>query len=194
MIITQLGDDARTCLSCHEAAMKKLHRQATKEKNSMSTLARLALAALAFVATLGPMGANAAFTVANVKGNYGFRFSGTDYASTGRQIVATGIFFADGAGNITGKGSITYNDGGSICTGTTVNSTYTVVADGEGILNLQYALSGTCPLGPVFTFAIALASPSGGIAKIVQLSSTKISVNSDVQSPLIPVVGEADFL
>jgi hypothetical protein len=160
----------------------------------MSALARFALAALAFAATLGPISADAAFTVANVKGFYGFRFSGTDYAVTGKQIVATGVFFADGAGNITGKGSITYNDGGNVCTGTTINSTYTVAADGEGILNLQYSLSGSCPLGPVFTFAIALASPTSGIEKIVQIASTKISVNSDVQSPLIPVVGEADFL
>ena len=160
----------------------------------MLAIAKTAIAAAAFAALLAPVGANAAFTVANLKGNYGFRFSGTDYATSGKQIVATGIFFADGAGNIIGKGSITYNDGGSICTGTTINSTDTVVADGEGILNLQYSLSGTCPLGPLFTFAIALASPSGGIAKIVQMSSTTITVNNDVKSPQIPVVGEADFL
>jgi hypothetical protein len=160
----------------------------------MSAIARSALAAAAIAATLGPINADAAWTVANVKGFYGFRFSGTDYAITGKQVVATGEFFADGAGNITGKGSITYNDGGNICTGTTVNSTYTVVNDGEGILNLQYALAGSCPLGPVFTFAIALASPTAGNAKIVQMSSTAITVNSDVKSPLIPVVGEADFL
>ncbi len=160
----------------------------------MSRIAGLALAATVFAAGFVPFEANAAFTVANIKGNYGFRFSGTDYASSGRQIVASGIFFADGAGNITGRGSITYNDGGAICTGTTIKSSYTVVADGEGILNLQYALSGACPLGPLFTFAIALANPAGGIAKTVQMSSTTITVNKDVNSPQIPVVGVAEFL
>jgi hypothetical protein len=160
----------------------------------MSTLAKIALAATAFAAGYVPLAANAAFTVANLKGSFGFRFSGTDYAISGKQIVASGVFFADGAGNITGKGSITYNDAGSICTGTTVNSTYTIVADGEGILNLKYSLSGTCPLGPVFTFAIALANPGGGIAHTVEMSSTAITVNGDSNSPLIPVVGEAEFL
>ena len=157
-------------------------------------IARMAMAAAIFAAALVPIEADAAFTVANVKGFYGFRFSGTDYASSGRQIVATGIFFADGAGNITGKGSITYNDGGAICTGTTIKSTYSIVADGEGILNLQYSLSGTCPLGPLFTFAIALANPAGGITKTVQMSSTTITVNQDVKSTLVPVVGVAEFL
>ena len=160
----------------------------------MLAIAKTALTTAAFAALLASAPANAAFTVANLKGNYGFRFSGTDYATSGKQIVATGVFFADGAGNITGKGSITYNDGGAICTGTTINSTYTVVPDGEGILNLQYALSGACPLGPLFTFAIALANPVSGIAKTVQMSSTTITVNNDVKSPQIPVVGEADFL
>ncbi len=160
----------------------------------MPTIARIALAATVFAAGFVPFAANAAFTVANLKGSYGFRFSGTDYVTSGKQIVATGVFFADGAGNITGKGSITYNDGGSICTGTTVNSTYTIVADGEGILSLKYSLSGVCPIGPVFNFAIALANPGGGIAHTVQMSSTTITVNGDVNSPLIPVVGEADFL
>lgn len=160
----------------------------------MLTIAKTALTAAAFAALLVSTPANAAFTVANLKGNYGFRFSGTDYATSGKQIVATGVFFADGAGNITGRGSITYNDGGAICTGTTIKSTYSIVADGEGILNLQYALSGTCPLGPLFTFAIALANPAGGITKTVQMSSTIITVNNDVKSPLIPVVGVAEFL
>jgi hypothetical protein len=160
----------------------------------MLTFAKTAIIAAAFAALLAPVGANAAFTVANLKGNYGFRFSGTDYATSGKQIVATGVFFADGAGNITGKGSITYNDGGAICTGTTIKSTYSIVADGEGILNLQYSLSGTCPLGPLFTFAIALANPAGGITKTVQMSSTTITVNNDVKSSQIPVVGVAEFL
>jgi len=160
----------------------------------MLTIAKTTITAAAFAVLLAPVGANAAFTVANLKGNYGFRFSGTDYATSGKQVVATGVFFADGAGNITGKGSITYNDGGAICTGTTIKSTYSIVADGEGILKLQYSLSGTCPLGPLFTFAIALANPAGGITKTVQMSSTTITVNQDVKSSLIPVVGVAEFL
>ena len=160
----------------------------------MLTIAKTTIVAAALAALLAPVGANAAFTVANLKGNYGFRFSGTDYATSSKQIVATRVFFADGAGNITCKGSITYNDGGAICTGTTIKSTYSIVADGEGILNLQYSLSGTCPLGPLFTFAIALANPAGGITKTVQMSSTTITVNQDVKSPLIPVVGVAEFL
>jgi len=160
----------------------------------MLAIAKTALTTAAFAALLASTPANAAFTVANLKGNYGFRFSGTDYATSGKQVVATGVFFADGAGNITGRGSITYNDGGAICTGTTIKSTYSIVADGEGVLNLQYALSGTCPLGPLFTFAIALANPAGGITKTVQMSSTTIIVNQDVKSPLVPVVGVAEFL
>jgi hypothetical protein len=32
------------------------------------------------------------------------------------------------------------------------------------------------------------------LTKIVQMSSTAITVNGDVKSPLILVVGEADFL
>jgi hypothetical protein len=161
----------------------------------MSPIAKTVLAATIFAAAMAPIEASAvnAASIANMKGFYSFRFSGTDYVISGKQIVATGVYFADGAGNISGKGSITYNDGGAICTGTTINSTYTVAGDGEGVLILKYSLSGTCPLGPQFTFAIALANPASGIFKTVQMSSTAIVVNGDTNSPNIPVVGVAEF-
>ncbi len=154
----------------------------------MLSIARLTLAAAAFA--LGPLQANAAESDSNLQGNYGFRFAGTDYAVTKRAIVASGVFVADGKGNIT-SGSLTYNDGGDICTGTAVNSTYAIDADGEGTLNLQYTLSGTCPLGPAFSFAIALAYPNPNQARIVQMTGTDFSIDGNTTTSA-PVAGEAD--
>lgn len=159
----------------------------------MRIIARFALAVAAVALGFGSMGANA-WTVSNVKGTYGFRFFGTDYAVTGKGIVATGIFNADGSGNITTTGSITYNDGGSVCTGTALKGgIYTVASDGEGTLTLQYTLSGTCPLtGPNFDFAIAIAAPNtSSDATTVQMSSTGVGDNN---TPAVVLVGVANRL
>ena len=160
----------------------------------MRARTKFALAVTAAAFCYGPLQANA-FTAANVSGSYAFRFSGTDYAVTGKQIVATGVFTANGSGGIT-AGSISYNDGGNLCTSTTLVSTassYTVVADGEGTLNLQFTtFSGSCPLTPFYHFAIAIANPKSAIEQHIELSSTTFGINAGGETTAVPVAGVAE--
>jgi hypothetical protein len=161
----------------------------------MTAIARIALAAIATAFCHNPLQANAGGTVANVKGSYAFRFSGTDYQTTGKQIVATGVFTTDGKGGIS-AGSISYNDGGALCSSTTLiptGSSYTIVTDGEGTLNLQFsAFTGMCPLQPTFDFAIAIAAPKSTIEQHIEMSSTTFSVSQDQTTPDVPVAGVAE--
>ena len=157
----------------------------------MPPIARDVINAAAVAFGLFPVAANA-LSDTNLLGTYGFDFSGTDNAVTGKEIVASGVFVPDGLGNILRRSSITYNDGGSICSGTLTKGSYKVDVHGTGTMSMTFQLSGVCPLGPTFKFAFAVGYPADtGIERIVHLSSTTFTV-SGTETTAVAVAGRAD--
>lgn len=162
----------------------------------MRAMSKLVLASTALILGLAPLQAEA-WTVANVNGSYGFRFVGLDKADTGSWIVGTGVFVASGKGTIS-SGSITYNDGGDVCTGNIEDtSAYTVKTDGEGTLIINFTMTGgTCPIIPTFEFATALADPNSKatpIAQTIEINSTSVTINSQNTSNVM-IYGAANLL
>ena len=103
------------------------------------------------------------FSVANLKGQYAFSMSG-ESGATGGFFARVGSFSADGTGNITG-GIEDVNINGVAQTFTFSGSTYTVQADGRGILNL---INGTGQL----SFSITMISPTQGLIAETDLNAT----------------------
>ena len=117
------------------------------------TLSATATQAMTF--TFNPARGNA--NNSELNGQYAFLLSGFD--ASGKPLVTTGKFTADGAGNITG-GVMDVNGTGLSAAQTNVAltaATYTVGSDNRGQLTLTTA-SGTA------TYVIALNSINGGVA------------------------------
>lgn len=92
------------------------------------------------------------FTNASLKGQYAFLMSGQDgFGFFGR----VGVFVADGNGNITG-GVEDVNSAGGIGTLSYASSTYSIQADGRGVVNLVNS-SGTT------SFSVTLVSTTQGL-------------------------------
>ena len=96
-----------------------------------------------------------------LQGTYAFRLAGQDYSSfsvgSTNQIVATGVFSADGNGGIA-NGTLSYNDGGNVCTGAAIGSgTYALQFDGHGSMTIPVSGgSGSCSLTELqFYLAVA---------------------------------------
>lgn len=160
----------------------------------MRITGKLACAATVLLLGLAPAEATT-WGPGNFSGPYGFRLLGLDKASTGTWVVATGEFSADGNKGISG-GSITYNDGGDVCLASIAStSSYNVISDGEGTLTLQLTgMSGSCPIGPTFTFAIAIAAPNGSlVATLVDMNSTSVGENGGNVSNIM-IYGAANRL
>jgi hypothetical protein len=129
-------------------------------------------------------------------GNYGFRFAGQVPGAGGGPIVASGVFTADGQGNIT-DGSITFLLAGNSCTASIVKgnqflgSRYTIDADGEASLQLAF---NDCPVDQ-FVFSAALdALDVIGVAHHVELAGMQVTGNFPSGNPVALVVtGEANF-
>lgn len=103
------------------------------------------------------------FSVSSLKGQYAFSMSGAD-GSTGGFFARVGSFSADGNGNIT-TGIEDVNINGVAETFAFSQSTYTVQADGRGIINL------TNSTGQI-SFSITMISPTRGVIAETDLNAT----------------------
>ena len=103
------------------------------------------------------------FSATNLKGQYAFSMSGED-GSTGGFFARVGSFSADGNGNITG-GIEDVNINGVAEALAFSQSTYSIQADGRGILNL---INSTGQL----SFSITMISPTQGVIAETDLNAT----------------------
>jgi hypothetical protein len=103
---------------------------------------------------------NTAFSNNSLAGNYGFLFSGEFFG-----IASSGQFFADGAGNVSGKEDL--NDFGSLFPDVAISGTYSVQTTGRGTAFLNTS-GGTTTLhfyiGPNNGLRIVEISPFEAIA------------------------------
>ena len=106
------------------------------------------------------------FSLASLNGHYAGIFSGTVPHKTGTEtILGTGIFIADGKGNLHGRE--TYTVGATVCEAS-LSGTYTVGRDGRGTDTITFtALSAGCASG---SFTQSLVIASGG--SLVLLANT----------------------
>jgi hypothetical protein len=141
-----------------------------------------------------------------VQGNYGFRVSGhidpaaADALGTGTSLAASGVFAADGKGNIT-AGSITYYAAanGNACSSKLAptaglgGSGYAVESDGEAFLNLQLqSVTKACPFISLgFGMAVDVLDASG-IAHHLELAGAAVGFGSETFEAII-LHGEANF-
>ena len=140
--------------------------------NTMNRLClALTLAAAVFAAACGGGGSTPApppptgnFSNSSLNGQYAFAMSGSD-AITGSFFARVGSFTADGNGNITGgiEDVNTALNGPQTLAFTA--STYTVQADGRGVINLSNA-TGT------LSFSITILSPTKGLIVETDLNAT----------------------
>ena len=131
----------------------------------------LALAAAVFCAACGNSGSVVTppppvgnFSNASLKGQYAFSMSGSD-GITGSFFARVGSFIADGNGNITSG----FEDVNTALNGEQplafTASTYSVQADGRGVLNLTNS-TGT------LTFSLTMLSPTQGLIVQTDLNAT----------------------
>jgi hypothetical protein len=105
------------------------------------------------------------FSSASLKGQYAFLMTGTELCSGFSSLFTrAGSFTADGNGHITGG-----LEDVNVCTGVFnlqfINSTYSITADGRGILNLTNNTGTTI-------YSITLSSPTQGLIVQTDINST----------------------
>jgi hypothetical protein len=114
----------------------------------------------------GKAAAQKGFGLSNLNGAYAGIFYGK--ASTGTQFVAllgTGIFIADGAGNLTGHETYTFDP--TACDAT-IKGTYTVNPDGTGADSITFTPTTPGCTGGSYTQSLAIGSKGD----LVLLSNT----------------------
>ncbi len=138
------------------------------------------------------------FSNASLSGRYTFRFYGQDFANfrsgLNNRIAALGVFVADGKGSITG-GSLSYNDGGELCTNVVVGGRYSILSHGEGRLSLTTSpQTANCPLTKSFEFNVVLGKVyrATGIAYLAQMGGRVFTLASGRSSSDVAVSGVAD--
>lgn len=160
----------------------------------MTKLCRVALVTCLLTIGLSSAAWAQGFTVANLQGGYSFRLFGTNldaFVTAPVQaehaipvfsgVAATGVFTADGLGNITG-GSISWHLGMNLCGGPLAPSVYHVELDGEGDLTLlfpnvqptfgtQGSSGSQCFLLTGLTLTIALGDLENGKAETLELAN-----------------------
>lgn len=140
----------------------------------------------------------------SLRNGYSFSWFGHDFstmASGNNEFGAVGaIGFKNG--KILG-GSITYNDGGSICragglsgvdglSGAGLTGSYTVGAHGHTLINLEIVgTAGTCPLTSFVISAVLSDIGSGGSANMIQFLSASASGPGNAGSPKVVLSGTA---
>ena len=133
----------------------------------VKTLGVLAALSLVCVSCGGSGNAGAAgFSLASMKGSFAGIFSGK--INTGTQLLAflgTGIFVADGAGNLTGHE--TYTVVTTPCNAT-IKGTYTVMPDGSGTASVTFTTSTPGCTSGSYTQSLAIAQAG----QLVLLSNT----------------------
>jgi hypothetical protein len=105
-----------------------------------------------------------AFTLASVKGSYGFGLSGQD--SSGGRLASAGILSADGAGNIT-SGTEDSNDAGNVTNTANFTGTYTTpdATNGRATGTATYT-------SPATNFSMYVVSASEAFLMTTDLEST----------------------
>jgi hypothetical protein len=108
----------------------------------------------------------AGFSVASLKGSYAGIFSGNIYTGTEHlPFLGTGIFIADGAGNLTGHE--TYTVVTTPCDAT-IKGTYTVEADGSGTNAVTFTTTSPGCTSGTYTQSLAISQSN----ELVLLSNT----------------------
>jgi hypothetical protein len=104
-----------------------------------------------------------AFTLASIKGSYGFGLSGQD--NGGGRLASAGIFSADGAGNIT-SGTEDSNDAGTVHNNVAFTGTYLAPdANGRATGSVTYT-------SPSTSFSLYVVSASEAFLMTTDLEST----------------------
>lgn len=106
------------------------------------------------------------YTLKSLRGAYAGRFSGTIFTNNGTLLMGgTGVFVADGKGNITGHES--YNLSGTPCNAT-VTGTYAVNPDGTGTLSAAFNTTDQGCESGTYTQSLAI----GDSGRIVMLANS----------------------
>ncbi|HUO03649.1 MAG TPA: hypothetical protein VMU16_00500 [Candidatus Binataceae bacterium] len=136
-------------------------------KRPITAVLAVAIAVILFSDTLeGTAAARAGFSTASMKGSYAGIFSGQ--ANTGESLISllgTGIFIADGKGNLTGHE--TYTFGTTPCQAA-ILGTYQVDADGSGTDSVTFTTSSPGCVSGAYTQSLAIADKGD----LVLLSNT----------------------
>lgn len=114
--------------------------------------------------------AQTGFSNSSLKGNYGLSFSAS-VLPTGH-IAGTGVFMADGKGNITGVETV--NVDGSVCSAT-LTGTYTINSDGTGTDTLEFTPTTEGCAAATFQQSLVLVD-SGNVVKVSTDSSTEVTI------------------
>ena len=134
------------------------------------------LATFGFLATLGMLSisgagsgnaaAHGGFSLASLRGGYAGIFSGTANTGSGLlPISGTGVFVADGHGNLTGHE--TYTVVTTPCAAT-ISGTYTINPDGSGTASIAFTTSTPGCTSGRYTQSMAIAQRG----ELVLLSNT----------------------
>jgi hypothetical protein len=131
----------------------------------LKILGVLAAVALLFVpaAGSGTAAAKRGFRLSSIKGSYAGIFSGK--ASSGVEVLGTGVFVSDGEGGLSGHETFTVDT--TVCEAT-IKGTYTVSPDGTGTDSIDFtATTAGCTSGS-YTQSLAI----GGSGELILLSNT----------------------
>jgi hypothetical protein len=128
----------------------------------------VSLAALLFLPSgcSGKADAQKGFGLSNLKGTYAGIFSGKVNTGSGLiPLLGTGIFIADGAGNLSGHETYTFNT--TACEAT-IKGTYTINPDGAGTDSVTFTPTTPGCIGGSYTQSLAI----GSAGDLVLLSNT----------------------
>ena len=124
----------------------------------------------------GAANAQTGFTLASIKGRYGFSFSVAIPGATSVDFVGgTGVYDVDGAGHLSGTES--YNsttDGSHSCINVSISGTYTVNPDGTGTDTINLSSSDPQCSGS-FEQALVIAQ-GGNVVKATNLQTGVILI------------------
>ncbi|HLH77359.1 MAG TPA: hypothetical protein VKV28_11185 [Candidatus Binataceae bacterium] len=116
--------------------------------------------------------AQGGFSLASIKGSYAGLFTGKIHTSSGLlPFRGTGVFTADGAGNLSGDESYTVN--GVPCSAT-IQGTYQVNADGSGSDSVKFTASGSGCTSGTYTQSLAIGQ-AGSLILLVNTNADEIS-------------------
>ncbi len=128
----------------------------------------VSVAALLFILNgcSGKAAAQKGFGLSNLKGTYAGIFSGK--ANTGSRLIpllGTGIFIADGAGNLSGHETYTF---GTTACEAAIKGTYSINPDGTGTDSVTFTPATSGCIGGSYTQSLAI----GSSGDLVLLSNT----------------------
>lgn len=127
----------------------------------------------------GRANAQGGFSLASMKGSYAGLFTGKIATPGGLlPFLGTGVFTADGAGNLSGEETYTAN--GTPCSAT-VQGTYQVNADGSGSDAVKFTATGTGCTSGSYTQTLAIGQ-GGSLVLLVNTNADQISEEWHLQN------------